>query len=327
MRAPFCLGVSPLFDFSSQTHFLTTQSVPQINLSRDAAARLLRLSNLPLGASHEHLGKVRVFSPAPVRFTNLNFSYPSRPEESVLRSFSLTIPANSCTVIVGPSGSGKSTISSLLLRLYSPPLCENIFPTITLGGFDIQDLHIPTIRSLVSLVPQQPRLLADSVRNNMSYGLDPFSPLNAFQNIQTAAQAAGIDEFICTLPYGYSTIVGEGGIGLSGGQAQRLAIARALVRQPRILILDEATSCLDPEGTEIIRCSVRRLLRARRDLTVIMITHATEMMEIADKVVVVERGSVVEEGPYHVLAGRPGGRLQTMLTAGELTATNPSSVK
>lgn len=286
--------------------------------SRDTAARLLRLVEPPRRPSHEHVGKLTISDPTPIKFTNLNFRYPRRPDTLTLRDFSLTIPANTCTAIVGRSGSGKSTIASLLLSLYEapPPSSKDGTATVTLGRIDIRHLHTPTLRSLMSIVPQQPTLFPDTISANISYGLDPSSPLNTMENIRAAAQAAGIHEFIESLPRGYATVVGDGGggIGLSGGQAQRVVIARALVRQPRILILDEATSSLDIESAEVIRQTVRRLVAdGKRGLTVIIITHAKEMMEIADNIVVVDQGRVVEEGPYHVLAKRPGGKLGQML--------------
>jgi ATP-binding cassette subfamily B (MDR/TAP) protein 1 len=171
---------------------------------------------------------------------------------------------------------------------------------------------------MIALVPQQPRLFADTIRANITYGLDPYSRLNSKKNVEAAAEAAGIDEFIQSLPESYSTLVGEGGLELSGGQAQRLVIARALVRHPRVLILDEATSNLDSESAEIIRRSVQKLVAARQGLAVILITHAREMMEMADSVVVIERGSVVEQGPYRVLLQRSGGKLRDMLNAGQM---------
>ncbi|KAL2013350.1 hypothetical protein VTN00DRAFT_875 [Thermoascus crustaceus] len=292
--------------------------IPQMSSSRNTAIRLLRLVNPPRQASHEHVGKLSISDPTPIKFTNLNFRYPRRPDTLALRDFSLTIPANTCTAIVGRSGSGKSTIASLLLSLYEAPHPPSKDGTaaLSLGGIDIRHLHTSTLRSLISIVPQQPTLFPDTISANISYGLDPSSPLNTLENIHAAAQAAGIHEFIESLPWGYATVVGDGGdgIGLSGGQAQRVVIARALVRRPRILILDEATSSLDRESTEVIRQTVRRLVAdGKRRLTVIIITHAKEMMEIADNIVVVDQGRVVEGGPYRVLAKRPGGKLGQML--------------
>ena len=136
-------------------------------------------------------------------------------------------------------------------------------------------------------------------------------------HIRAAAEAAGIDEFITSLPKGYFTMIGDGGAGMSGGQAQRLVIARALVRQPQLLILDEATSSLDPNNAKIIRRTVQRLVATRKGLTVLIITHARDMMEIADNVIVIDKGCVVEAGKYKVLARRQGGKLRALIEEGD----------
>lgn len=287
--------------------------VPQIGTSRDMAAQLLRLANLPEGVSHEHRGELSVSRVTPVTISGLSFRYPSRPDALVLRDISLTISKNSCTAIVGRSGSGKSTIASLLLSLYESPLSSRGLAAISLGGVDIRLLHTLSLRSLISVVSQQPTIFPGTIQENISYGLDETSPLRSMHNICAAAQAAGIDDFIYSLPQGYTTIIGDGGVGLSGGQAQRLVIARALVRRPQILILDEATSSLDPNSAEVIRQTVRRLVSAQTGLTVVIITHAREMMEIADQVVVLEQGCLVERGRYRDLVGRSGGRLRAMV--------------
>lgn len=229
----------------------------------------------------------------------------------------MTIPQGSCTAVVGRSGSGKSTIASLLLSLYEAPISKTGDSTVTLGGIDIRHLHTPTLRSKISIVSQQPTIFPGTIHANIAYGLDEASPLARPHSVSAAAQAAGIDDFISSLPRGYYTVVGDGGVGLSGGQAQRIVIARALVRQPQILIMDEATSALDPGSAELIRQTVQDLVASRRDLTVIIITHAKEMMEIADRVVVLEQGAVVEQGRFRDLAERAGGKLRVLLE-GEL---------
>lgn len=277
-------------------------------------ARLLRLASLPEGTSHEHLGAVGVAKTAPVKISRLNFRYPSRPEAPVLRDVSITIPKDSCTAIVGRSGSGKSTIASLMLALYeSPEATDGGPPAFSLDGIDIRRLHIPTLRSLISVVSQQPTIFPGTITSNICYGLDESSTLREPHNVRAAATAAGIDNFIMSLPDGYSTIIGDGAVGLSGGQAQRMVISRALIRRPQILILDEATSALDPTSAEVIRQTVRELVSAQLGLTVIIITHAKEMMDIADNVVVLEQGCVVEKGPYEVLARRAGGKLRALI--------------
>ncbi|KAK6813308.1 hypothetical protein RU639_011019 [Aspergillus parasiticus] len=275
--------------------------IPQISASRERGSRLLQLANLA-GASHERRGYIRVATPTPVKITRLNFQYPSRPMASVLKDVSFTIPENSCTAIVGLSGSGKSTIASLLIGVYETPASDSV-PAISLGGVDIRELDTPTLRSVVAIVSQQPMIFPGTIEANISYGLE--GPLRDPRNVRDAAKAAGIDEFVSSLPQGYSTVIGDGGVGLSGGQAQRVVIARALVRRPRILILDEATSALDPASAEIIRHTVQKLVASQVGLTVVIITHANEMMAIADNVVVLEQGRVVDSGPYKTLAKRP----------------------
>ncbi|KAL4885516.1 P-loop containing nucleoside triphosphate hydrolase protein [Aspergillus karnatakaensis] len=287
--------------------------IPQISNSREMAQRLLRLVELPVQASHEHKGTIQTPKAAPIRIERLTFHYPSRPDAVVLQNVSFNIPEGSCTAIVGRSGSGKSTIASLLLSLYESPLSYSETPTFSLNGIDIRKLHTPSLRSMISIVSQQPTIFPGTIQENISYALDPCSPLSTLFNVRAAARAAGIDEFISSLPKGYETVVGDGGIGLSGGQAQRVIIARALLRNPQILVLDEATSALDPESAELIRQTVRGLVDMRRGLTVIIITHSKEMMEIADNVIVLEDGRVVEEGAYRTLSKRVGGKLRGLV--------------
>ncbi|GES62378.1 ABC a-pheromone efflux pump AtrD [Aspergillus terreus] len=296
--------------------------IPQISTSRDMGSRLLRLANLPERSSHEHIGTVGISKVAPVKITDLEFHYPSRPCVSVLKNISIDIPEGSCTAIVGRSGSGKSTIASLLLGLYETPPSTGRGPSILLGGIDIRQLHIPTIRSLIAIVSQQPTIFPGTIHDNICYGLDERSPLSSSYNVRAAAQSAGIDEFISSLPQGYRTVIGDGGVGLSGGQAQRVVIARALVRRPQILILDEATSALDPASADVIRGTVQRLVASQLGLTVIIITHAREMMQIADNVVVLEQGCVKETGSYSLLCKQTGGRLKTLAEEEENTPSD-----
>jgi ATP-binding cassette, subfamily B (MDR/TAP), member 1 len=157
-------------------------------------------------------------------------------------------------------------------------------------------------------------IMPGTVRENFCYGVEPQSYFTSQQNINWAATQAAIHDFIMALPQQYDTVIGEGGIGISGGQAQRIVLARALVRRPRILVLDEATSALDMESADIIRSSVRALVAdPKNNVTVIMITHAIEMMQFADDVVLMERGRVTEQGTYKDLVARKDGRLMRML--------------
>ncbi|KAF2501001.1 P-loop containing nucleoside triphosphate hydrolase protein [Lophium mytilinum] len=317
------------------TNYVTTTIVfiPQIGAAKDAAARLLRLANLSQN-SHEHVGTVQIPSAGSIVLQNLQFAYPSRPTHPVLHQINLEIPPSSCIAIVGGSGSGKSTIASLLLNLYPSDPSSSKPTEITVSGRDIKRIHTPTLRSLVSIVSQTPTLFPGTIADNIVYGLPSSSPHTALPNIRMAAAAAGIDDFIESLPSGYFTGVGEGGMGISGGQAQRISIARALVRHPDVLILDEATSALDVESATIIRESIRRLIadsqndaassfrrpsvvdtsslagnherEVSRSMTVIIITHSRAMMEIADKIVMLDQGCVVEEGGFEELRRRKG---------------------
>lgn len=314
-------SATPLFSF-----------IPQGSVAQEGATRLLRLANLPL-ISFELVGKTRIAEAGDIRLRSLRFSYPSQPDHLVLRDLNLHIRAGACVAIVGSSGSGKSTIASLLLKLYSPAHLSDVnFPPITFGHRDIQLIHTPTLRSLVTIVPQTPTLFPGSVTENITYGLRPGSILASSDNVHKAAVASGIAEFILTLPDGYNTLIGEGGLGVSGGQAQRIAIARALVRRPNVLILDEATSALDAESANTIRTTIINLLLADRQrintplqtsyllhedrhppLSVVIITHSPEMMNFADQVVMLHQGTIVDKGTYVELLGKQSGPFAKMM--------------
>ncbi|KAK0122067.1 hypothetical protein ONS95_010331 [Cadophora gregata] len=285
--------------------------VPQINTSRTTATHMLYLANLPLRGSHETAGSRRVANPFPIVLNNLSFTYPGR--RKTLSGISLTLAAGSCTALVGPSGSGKSTIASLLLGLYSPdtPRRPDHPPPLTFNNIPVNECNISNVRSFISCVPQQPHLFPSSILSNIIYGLAEGSPFANVEAVSRAAEEAGIHDFIMSLPNGYLTLIGEGGMGLSGGQAQRIAIARALVRHPKVLILDEATSALDAVSAEAVRDTVRRILeRGRKSggggMAVLIISHGVEMMRIASEVVVIEDGKVVECGGFEELKSRGG---------------------
>ena len=306
--------------------------IPQINVARDGASRLIRLARLPQD-SHELEGTDQLFKAGDIVLENVNFAYPTRKDYQVLHNVNFDIPRGSCTAIVGSSGSGKSTIAALLLKLYKTKAKSSRYkPGISISRRDIKDLHSYTLRSRIAIVSQTPVLFPGTISENITYGLSPSSPLTASDNVRAATQAAGIAEFIDSLPQGYQTLVGDGGTGLSGGQAQRIAIARALVRDPDVLILDEATSALDAESVGIIRDTIHRLVKqSQKDyehgvlsgrasktkkqkvMTVIIITHAREMMAIAEHIVMLDKGRVVEEGSFEELKRKREGPFARLL--------------
>lgn len=281
--------------------------IPQINSSCATATRLLRLAYLPHMSSHEHTGHIRISALGVISFNDVHFTYPSRPHGSVLNRLSLKLAPNTSSALVGASGSGKSTIASLLLGLYPPTS-----GTLTFDSISCSELHLPSLRSIVAVVPQTPQIFAASIASNIAYALPERSTLASRAAVERAAGMAGIHSFITSLPRGYHTLIGEGGTGLSGGQLQRIAIARALARQPLLLILDEATSALDGESAQSIRDLVRRL--RSQGVGVLMITHDREMMAACEEVIVLKAGVVEERGPFSYLARKEGGELRRLLS-------------
>ncbi|QDS68637.1 hypothetical protein FKW77_001642 [Venturia effusa] len=299
------MQVITLLLFSISTATSTMASIPKLTACRESASRLLRLVNLPQ-VSHESDGNEKIESVDDIVFQNVHFRYPSRTETLVLRDLNLQIRQGNSIAIVGASGSGKSTIASLLLKLYPAQPSA-----IKISGHKIEGLETRTLRRLVAMVSQTLALFPTSISANIVYGLPRSDPLNDPANVRAAATAAGIHDFVSSLPNGYDTVIGEGGMGLSGGQAQRIAVARALARQPHVLILDEATSALDQESAGVIRESISGLRKRQRDkgekvMTVIVITHCREMMQMCDRVVMLDRGRVVEDGGYEELLKMEG---------------------
>ncbi|WP_298733014.1 peptidase domain-containing ABC transporter [uncultured Chitinophaga sp.] len=226
-----------------------------------------------------------------ITFNNVSFSYGTRVE--VFRQFNLLLAKGRITAIVGESGSGKSTLMSLLQHIY--PLKEG---NIAIGNTDIRYIQHESLRSLVSVVPQQIDLFSGTVSENIAVG--EFEP--DMQQVLSVAQQLGILEFIEKLPDGFNTLLGEHGVNLSGGQRQRIAIARALYRNPEILILDEATSSLDPVSDLYVQHVMQNLRNAGK--TIIVIAHRLSTVVNADKIVVLQDGALVEEGTHDQLLAR-----------------------
>jgi len=227
-----------------------------------------------------------------LEFKNVTFSYNQR--KPILQYFSLTLPAGKTTAIVGATGSGKSTLVKLILRLY-----EVQYGTIYLDGIELNNLNLKDLRRAIGLVSQDVFLFHGTVAENIAYG--SFEASN--REIVTAAKIAEAHEFIVQLPDGYKTIVGERGQKLSGGQRQRIAIARAVLKNPPILILDEATSAVDNETEAAIQRSLERITKNR---TTIAIAHRLSTVRNADCIFVMDEGIVVESGQHEQLVEQDG---------------------
>ena len=219
-----------------------------------------------------------------VEFRDVGFRY--RPGDPVLTDVSITVPKGSVVALVGPSGAGKTTLVDLLGRFY-----EVSEGQVLIDGIDIRDFTVRSLRSALGIVSQETVLFHDTVRANIAYGLASASR----EEVERAARAANAHGFISTLPSGYETVVGERGTQLSGGQRQRIAIARALLRDPPILIFDEATSSLDTESERLVQDAIETLLVGR---TVFVIAHRLSTVQRADQIVVLDQGRVVEAGRH-----------------------------
>ncbi|XP_050974699.1 bile salt export pump [Labeo rohita] len=229
-----------------------------------------------------------------IEFHSVQFNYPSRPEVKILDNLNVLVKAGETTAFVGPSGSGKSTAIQLIQRFYDPK--EGM---VTLDGHDIRSLNIQWLRSLIGIVEQEPVLFATTIAENIRYG----RPGVTMVEIIEAAKQANAYNFIMDLPQKFDTLVGEGGGQMSGGQKQRIAIARALVRNPRILLLDMATSALDNESEAVVQ---EALDKARQGRTTISIAHRLSTIRNADVIVGFEHGRAVERGTHSQLLDRKG---------------------
>ncbi|CAF3857358.1 unnamed protein product, partial [Rotaria sp. Silwood1] len=235
-----------------------------------------------------------------IEFDNINFIYPSRKEVSVLHNLSLIARAGQTTALVGSSGCGKSTCISLVLRYYDPSSGQ-----ITINGRSITDYNIKQLRRNIGVVGQEPILFGMSVYENIRFG-----KVNATRTeIEQAAREANAHNFIMRLPDKYETLVGERGVQLSGGEKQRIALARALVKQPTFLLLDEATSALDNVSEKIVQEALDRACKGR---TTIVIAHRLATIQNAHQIYVLDNGNVIEQGTHETLMAK-GGKYQEMV--------------
>uniref|UniRef100_A0A668U654 Uncharacterized protein n=1 Tax=Oreochromis aureus TaxID=47969 RepID=A0A668U654_OREAU len=247
-----------------------------------------------------------------IEFHNITFYYPSRPDVKILDNLSMQIRAGETTAFVGPSGSGKSTTVQLIQRFYDPK--EG---TVTLDGHDIRTLNIQWLRSLIGIVEQEPVLFATTIAENIRFG----RPGVTMEDIIQAAKEANAYNFIMELPQKFETMVGEGGGQMSGGQKQRIAIARALIRNPKILLLDMATSALDNESEAVVQ---EALDNVRTGRTTISIAHRLSTIRNADVIIGFEHGQAVERGTHSDLLGKQGVYF-TLVTLQSQGQTNTTS--
>ncbi|KAK9272797.1 hypothetical protein L1049_003175 [Liquidambar formosana] len=257
-----------------------------------------------------------------VEFRLVEFAYPSRPESIILKDFSLQIPAGKTVALVGGSGSGKSTVVSLLQRFYDPLGGE-----ILLDGSAIDMLQLKWLRSQMGLVSQEPVLFATTIKENILFGKEEAE----MEEVVEAAKASNVHNFISQLPLAYETQVGERGVQMSGGQKQRIAIARAIIKAPRILLLDEATSALDSESERVVQEALDKAAVGR---TTIIIAHRLSTIRNADIIAVVQNGQIKETGSHDELIQHKDGLYTSLVrlqqtrndnTREDFTVTTPKS--
>ena len=227
-----------------------------------------------------------------VKFENVSFAYD--PERQILKDVSFEVPAGKMVAIVGPSGAGKSTISRILFRFY-----ELTSGRVLIDGQDIRDVTQASLRAAIGMVPQDTVLFNDTILYNIRYG----RPEATDAQVREAARLAQIHDFIMTLPQGYDSLVGERGLKLSGGEKQRVAIARTILKSPPILMLDEATSALDSHTEKDIQDALERVARERTSL---VIAHRLSTVVHADNIIVLDHGAIVEQGTHLELLARGG---------------------
>ncbi len=233
-------------------------------------------------------------------FNNVHFSYPNREDIEVLKGLSFSAEPGQTIAIVGPSGAGKSTITSLILKFYTPKKGN-----ILIDGFPIDEFALNHLRKSIALVPQEVLLFGGSIYENILYG----NPEASKQEIIEAARQANALEFIDSFPEKMETLVGERGVQLSGGQRQRIAIARAILKNPKILILDEATSSLDSKSEQLVQDALEKLMEGR---TSIVIAHRLSTIQNADNIIVLKEGMLEEQGKHDELNKKDGGLYQEL---------------
>jgi ABC-type multidrug transport system fused ATPase/permease subunit len=286
------------------------QVMPDVQKAVDGRKRIFHLLSLvPQIDSASPLGARATFTEGRVEFKDVHFTYPNRPDTEVLRGVSVSVERGQTLALVGPSGSGKSTLVSLLLRFY-----DAAKGSVTIDGVAVKDMNVAALRAQLGLVSQEPRLFDASVEENIRYG----NRLATEQEVVEAALKANVHGVIMGFPDGYKTTVGPKGSKISGGQKQRIAIARALIRKPKVLLLDEATSALDSESEKVVQEALEKLMAAKSQ-TVIIVAHRLSTIRNADIIAVLDKGAVVEVGNHESLV-RKGGVYASLVRA--MSASN-----
>lgn len=224
-------------------------------------------------------------------FDHVSFSY---EQKQILHDISATLPDKTTTAVIGPSGSGKTTFCNLIARFWDPDS-----GSVRIGGYDVKDYTLEALMDQISVVFQNVYLFADTIENNIKFG----KPDATHDEVVAAAKAACCDDFIEALPDGYDTVIGEGGASLSGGEKQRISIARAMLKNAPIVILDEATANVDPENEDRLQKAIEALTR---DKTIIMIAHRLKTVRHADQILVIDHGRIVQQGKHEQLIEQPG---------------------
>ena len=272
----------------------------QIQKAMGAAERILEIMDEEPEPYEATSASVAAISGS-LKFENVQFRYPSRQDISVLNGVSFDAKQGETIALVGPSGSGKSTIASLVLRFYDPDS-----GTITIDGINTKEMGLEFLRNQMAIVPQDVILFGGTIRENIEYG----KPGASLEEIEEAAKKANAHIFVDSFPEKYDTVVGERGIQLSGGQRQRIAIARAVLKDPRILILDEATSSLDSESERLVQEALDKLMVGRTSL---VIAHRLSTIRKADRILVLDKGSISENGKHEELLQKEGGLYKGLL--------------
>ncbi len=266
--------------------------IGNIQKAMAAAQRVFDVLDLPEKIQNAPDAKLLPPVVGNVKFDHVSFAY--NPNEEVLHDVSFDVKPGEMVAFVGPSGAGKSTVASLLPRFY-----DVTGGTISIDGNDIRKVTLNSLREQVGIVPQETVLFNGSVYDNILYGRLDATP----EEVEAAAKAANAHNFIMELPEGYQTMLGDRGVNISGGQRQRISIARAILKNPQILILDEATSALDTESERVVQEALDRLMIGR---TSFVIAHRLSTVKNADKIMVLEKGVLVEQGTHDELIAKDG---------------------